>query len=538
MTEKENIMKFPKINNLPKIPRKHTEQVFKVNLSTCKHRVVFSICKELKWSILVDSEDPSDCDLYWSGSTSRHDFLFKLNSHQLLNFFPGMFSIARKSMLCSNFKKMSAQFPDQYNFHPLSFILPFERQRLIKEMQMKKKSTWIVKPDNSSEGKGIYLASKIEDIKSDETVVVQEYISSPMLIDGHKFDLRIYVLITSVVPLRLYIYHKGIARFAAQPYSAPSRSKTTSLVKHLTNYALNKEESGFDCRTKKEDGGFHKRTLEEIYIEVEKQGGSQFELKDKIKSIILKTIIMAQPLLEHIYRTSQPDDLTGKMCFELLGFDIIIREDFEPLVLEVNHGPSLTTETPFDEKLKKGLLTDTFKLIQANVERRNNCIRIRKERAKERFQGKVRQSLNGSQKEISKSEQVSKDDELAYSYKSIFEPIHDHGESSVYNEFLQFSRKMHLRAVGINDNNIKRRENKPSNLPPVHKKASSVVEKPQKTILKMREDEINKLVMRLFSRADKLNLEAKSKLELIRRERDKNQREEIKPSILNLEFLC
>ena len=67
----------------------------------------------------------------------------------------------------------------------------------------------------------------------------------PFLIDGLKFDLRIYVLITGISPLRCFIYKEGLARFATQSYQSPIGSNLNNLCMHLTNYAINKEQSGF-----------------------------------------------------------------------------------------------------------------------------------------------------------------------------------------------------------------------------------------------------------------------------------------------------
>ena len=81
-------------------------------------------------------------------------------------------------------------------------------------MAAKPDMSWICKPAASAQGKGIFITNDINEIPDRVQSVVCEYVAKPLLIDGYKFDLRIYVALTSINPLRLYIYEDGLARFA------------------------------------------------------------------------------------------------------------------------------------------------------------------------------------------------------------------------------------------------------------------------------------------------------------------------------------
>ena len=75
--------------------------------------------------------------------------------------------------------------------------------------------------------------------------MVQEYLDKPHLIDDLKYDLRIYVLLYGVNPMRIFIHDQGIARFATEVYAPPNASNRDKLYIHLTNYAINKYNKAF-----------------------------------------------------------------------------------------------------------------------------------------------------------------------------------------------------------------------------------------------------------------------------------------------------
>lgn len=109
---------------------------------------------------------------------------------------------------------MQTQFgKDQFNFIPDTFVIPDEFNDFCQQFN-KEKQLWIVKPHNLSRGRGIYIIDDVSEVQLDEVAVVSKYIANPLLINGNKFDLRIYVLVTSIDPLRIYVFKEGLARFA------------------------------------------------------------------------------------------------------------------------------------------------------------------------------------------------------------------------------------------------------------------------------------------------------------------------------------
>ena len=66
-----------------------------------------------------------------------------------------------------------------------------------------------------------------------------------MLIDGLKFDLRIYILVAGCDPLRIYIFKEGLGRFATEPYQPINKENLQNMFMHLTNYAVNKTNPNF-----------------------------------------------------------------------------------------------------------------------------------------------------------------------------------------------------------------------------------------------------------------------------------------------------
>jgi tubulin polyglutamylase TTLL4 len=122
----------------------------------------------------------------------------------------------------------------------------------------------------------------------------------PHLINGLKYDLRVYVLVTSFLPLRVYVYREGLVRFATESYNMDVSSLHRKFV-HLTNFSINKKNVGkfvqnndaSDC-AKSGCSKWDFKKLAEVYQE---QGHNFEAVLKQIHSLVVKTLISVEPTL-------------------------------------------------------------------------------------------------------------------------------------------------------------------------------------------------------------------------------------------------
>uniref|UniRef100_A0A8D0EAA0 Tubulin tyrosine ligase like 13 n=1 Tax=Salvator merianae TaxID=96440 RepID=A0A8D0EAA0_SALMN len=306
---------------------------------------------------LKEVGEDEEWTVYWTDCSVSLERVMEMKRFQKINHFPGMAEICRKDLLARNLNRMLKLFPKEYSIFPRTWCLPADYGDFQAYGRMRKNRTYICKPDSGCQGRGIFITRNPKEIKHGEHMICQQYISKPFLIDGFKFDMRIYVLVTSCDPLKIFLYEEGLARFATMRYIEPSSSNLDDICMHLTNYAINKHNENFV----RDDNTGSKR-----YCEV-RHNYDTAELWRDIEDIVIKTLIAAHPVLKHNYRTCFPNHVSGCACFEILGFDILLDRKLKPWLLEVNHSPSFTTDSRLDREVKDALLCDAINLINLHA---------------------------------------------------------------------------------------------------------------------------------------------------------------------------
>ncbi|KAM5244586.1 tubulin polyglutamylase TTLL5 isoform 22-T36 [Hipposideros larvatus] len=302
----------------------------------------------------------TDYNLMWTGSHLKPFLLRTLSEAQKVNHFPRSYELTRKDRLYKNIIRMQHTHGFKaFHILPQTFLLPTEYAEFCNSYS-KDRGPWIVKPVASSRGRGVYLINNPNQISLEENILVSRYINNPLLIDDFKFDVRLYVLVTSYDPLVIYLYEEGLARFATVRYDQGAKNIRNQFM-HLTNYSVNKKSGDYvSCDDPEVEDYGNKWSMSAMLRYLKQEGRDTTALMSHVEDLIIKTIISAELAIATACKTFVPH---RSSCFELYGFDVLIDSTLKPWLLEVNLSPSLACDAPLDLKIKASMISDMFTVV-------------------------------------------------------------------------------------------------------------------------------------------------------------------------------
>ena len=268
---------------------------------------------------------------------------------QRMSHYSNTFSLGSKAGYHNLMKRFAERVGEFPSFYPMSFCLPAERAELAEVFNTS--PLWISKPGGGARGDGIRVIDKMPEFKTSKTVV-QKYIANPMLIHGLKFDLRFYVSVLSLDPLRIYVHENGLVRLATEKYE-DNIDDIGNRSAHLTNFSINKKNPAFVATEDMEnDGTGNKWTHRPFWPFLESIGMNPDAVRREIEDAFVTVIISA--------RERFMEQANHRVSFELFGFDVMLDDEGKVYILEVNVTPAMGTSSKLDRWVKGPVLKDLY----------------------------------------------------------------------------------------------------------------------------------------------------------------------------------
>ena len=241
--------------------------------------------------------------------------------HQRVNHIPGTPTILGKSSLAiANITNT-----------PPAFQLPSDYNKFTRFKASHPDWLWVKK---NAKHRGVSIVSRPELITSKTPSFIQRYIDKPFLIDGHRFDIGIYTAITSLNPLRLYVFNDWHLRFCPEKYHPFDPKNRRKYVVESDSYL-----GPWDIRSINAYFTGHDVTRKTAFLQVLKDKGVdtvklENELNDSIRKIYLNK--ENEFVKEYFSQYQYPRNF-----YELVRVDFLLDEDANIHLMEVNSSPAM-----------------------------------------------------------------------------------------------------------------------------------------------------------------------------------------------------
>eukprot|EP00123_Amoebidium_parasiticum_P018405 comp24193_c2_seq1/m.44374 comp24193_c2_seq1/g.44374 ORF comp24193_c2_seq1/g.44374 comp24193_c2_seq1/m.44374 type:complete len:984 (-) comp24193_c2_seq1:240-3191(-) len=273
----------------------------------------------------------------------------------LVNFVPGVQEESYfKDSSCLNVQR----FVKRHRSNPAAtagvldcFVLPNQQNEMMERAKISPDKVWIGKLTDESSGHGIQIYPGIDKLPKETTEkrLVQAYVEKPFLVDTQgalrKTDLRLYVVVTSFDPLRVYMHPAGQVKVAQSAYS----NNFTNEFAHISNKvgSAGREYDTKDDELRKErqiDEFKFRLTLEDLANMMEPEVWR--DAWEKTEDLMVRSVMT---FADRLGCKSKKYPHTCGTAFQLLGVDVVYDERMQPYLMEINNDPGWN---PYYEKRK------------------------------------------------------------------------------------------------------------------------------------------------------------------------------------------
>ena len=180
-----------------------------------------------------------------------------------------------------------------------------------------------------------------------EKVIIQKYIERPLLYNGRKCDMRIWVLVTHT--MKVYFFKEGHLKTCSIPYDIESKDAYS----HITNYSFQKHNRNFQKYEKGNEVPFYdfQTFLDKNYPE--RKYLIKKHLYTQIREIISISMMSVKDQINKNNRNYQ---------FEIFGYDFMLDEEFNLFLIEINDDPGIEESSPWISIIIPRMLDDALRL--------------------------------------------------------------------------------------------------------------------------------------------------------------------------------
>jgi hypothetical protein len=287
------------------------------------------------------------------------------NKYQFVGRFP--IESTFKDGLARFYYKQKKKFPNDYNYIPETFIYKDQKKEVFNKFydyHYNPNDVWLFKPAKDSFARGIQILENYTEIQKSKfkNFLISRYIMNPMLIRNKKFDMRAYVLVTGMDPLKIYFYKDGYVKIPVKDYTLDHQFIKDGCI-HITTsdtnlVCFNGKEYKYDTDIYDEPSNFWSYLFFERYCN--RYGINYTDIMEQMKDIFVKTFIS---LNSEFIRLMKNKNYQDRNLYQIYGLDLLIDSNYKVYLLELNRNPSMRGGHAVADYIYENIIADILNIV-------------------------------------------------------------------------------------------------------------------------------------------------------------------------------